>query len=169
MAEIKKPKLNINKIALFSIALCILSMILLHLYANQGQEFIVKINEEKSMPNVTWVFEKLFLAFPVIILAAVQTAFYWNKAKYVPVSSQKEQMWISLITALFTYAVMLPYVYFKSKNGEVPEGEELEAVETLWDITYKWFFVQVIPFVILIAYHAVRADSEEKELSEAAV
>lgn len=165
-AKIKDPikKADKSRIAIFSGILSILSMILLHTYANGVQEFIVKVNEKNAMANVTWLLEHLTIALPVVLLAVALTAIYCNKDKYVPVATQREKMYIALFTALFTYAVMLPYVYFKSKNGETADAEELEAVETLWEITYKWFFVQVIPFLILISYHAVRADSERREI-----
>ncbi|MBQ8408277.1 MAG: hypothetical protein IJY39_05375 [Clostridia bacterium] len=168
MAELKTRKLDKSKIAFCTMVLCVASIILLYLYANQLQEFIVKLNElgENKIPNVIWVINHLSVALPVIVLAVILTAFYSKKEAYVPVTSQKEQFYISLFTALFTYGVMLTYVLIKSKNGEVPEGEEIEEVKSLWDITYKWFFVQVIPFVIMISYHAVRADSESKELAE---
>ena len=165
MKEIlKKP--DKSRIAIFSGLLCIMSMILLHLYANQVQEFIVKVNEKKNMPNVTWLLDHVTILLPVCILAVMLTVIYYNKDKYIPVVTQREKMYIALFTALFTYLVMLPYVYFKSKNGENVETEEIEVVETLWDITYKWFFVQVIPFMILISYHATRAGSEARELAE---
>ena len=165
MTEISK-KPDKSRIAIFSGVLCILSMILLHLYANQVQDFIVKVNEKKNMPNVTWLLDHVTILLPVCILAVMLTVIYSNKDKYIPVITQREKTYITLFTALFTYLVMLPYVYFKSKNGEVVDAEEVEAVETLWDITYKWFFVQVIPFMILISYHATRAGSEAVELAE---
>ena len=165
MKEIlKKP--DKSRIAIFSGVLCILSMILLHLYANQVQDFIVKVNEKKNMPNVTWLLDHVTILLPVLILAVMLTVIYSNKDKYIPVITQREKTYITLFTALFTYLVMLPYVYFKSKNGEAVDAEEIEAVETLWDITYKWFFVQVIPFMILISYHATRAGSEAREIAE---
>ena len=165
MKEIlKKP--DKSRIAIVSGVLCILSMILLHLYANQVQDFIVKVNEKKNMPNVTWLLDHVTILLPVLILAVMLTVIYSNKDKYIPVITQREKTYITLFTALFTYLVMLPYVYFKSKNGEAVDAEEIEAVETLWDITYKWFFVQVIPFMILISYHATRAGSEAREIAE---
>ena len=165
MKEISK-KPDKSRITIFSGVLCILSMILLHLYANQVQDFIVKVNEKKNMPNVTWLLDHVTILLPVLLLAVMLTVIYSNKDKYIPVITQREKTYITLFTALFTYLVMLPYVYFKSKNGEAVDAEEIEAAETLWDITYKWFFVQVIPFMILISYHATRAGSEAREIAE---
>lgn len=171
MSEVKKKKLDISKIAFCTMILCVLSMVLLALYANQVQDFIAKVDEkgEGKVANVIWLIEHITIGVPVIFLALTLTAFYCKKENYVLVKSQKEQFYASLFTALFTYGVLMVYAIISSKSGQtpqVPEGEVVEEIETLWDITYKWFFVQVVPFLIMILYHGARAVSEEKELAE---
>ena len=166
----KKKKLDISRIAFCTLILCVAAIALLAIYANQVQDLLVKISEkgEGKVPNLIWFLERIALGAPVIILCGILTALYSNRENYVPVKSQREMFWVSVLTAVFTYAVMMTFVKLRSRGVEVPEGEELEEIKTLWDITYKWFFVQVIPFLIMITYHGVRADSEEKELKELA-
>jgi succinate dehydrogenase/fumarate reductase cytochrome b subunit len=160
-----KKKLDHFKIVISTVGLCLLSILIMHLYADKVPEIIEKVNEKGSMANVIWVIERITIVAPVIFLAVALSIFYCNKEKYLPVNTQKEKFYISLFTALFVYGVMLPYVYFSSKG--MAEALAEEGLETLWQLTYKWFFVQIIPFMIMISYHAIRADSEERELSAA--
>lgn len=168
MSDLKKKKLDISRIAFCTLILCVVMIILLALYANQVQDLLLKVDEkgEGKVPNLLWLLERLAIGVPVVILAVVLTALYHNKDSYVPVKSQKEQLWVSILTTLFTYGVMMVFVLIRSKSGEVPDAEIIEETQTLWDITYKWFFVQMIPLFILIAYHGIRAGTEEKELAE---
>lgn len=167
MADIKNKKLDKLKITFCTVALCLLTILIFYIYADKIPYLIEKISEKGSVPNVIWVIEHVAVIMPVVVLAIALSIFYGNKDRYVPVNSQREKLYISLLTAIFVYAVMLPYVYFTSKSGEIVDTETLEAADTLWDSTYKWFFVQIIPFLIMIFYHAIRADSEKTEQENA--
>ena len=160
-----RKKLDTFKIVICTVGLCLLAILIMHLYADKVPELVEKINEKGNMPNVIWVLEHVSISLPVIILAIALSVFYCNKEKYTPVSTQKEKFYISLFTALFVYAAMLPYVYFSSKG--MADELAAEGLKSLWELTYKWFFVQIVPFMIMISYHAVRADSEERELASA--
>lgn len=167
MADLKKKRLDISKIAFCTLILCVVMIAMLALYANQVQDLLTKVDElgEGKVPNLLWLIERLAIGAPVVVLVVVLSALYYNKNNYVPVKTQKEKLWASILTTIFTYGVMMIFVIIRSKNGEVPDAELVEETKTLWDITYKWFFVQIIPLFIMIAYHGVRAGTEERELS----
>ena len=76
-------------------------------------------------------------------------------------ATQREKLIISLVVALFTFAGLMVYVIMQG-DGAV-DAESGEAVKSMWEENAVWFFAQIIPFIILISYHAIRAESEEKE------
>lgn len=161
MEENKKIKHDSFQIAMCIAVACVLLVAALYLYCERVPEMIEKLTKEGKYENLKWLLEHLVAFFPVPLVALVIAVFYSNQAKYVPVHSRKEQVFIACVVAAFTYTVMLGYVLLK--KGEV-SGEEVEEIETLWDISAEWFFAQIIPFAVLIGYHSVRVGSEEKEL-----
>lgn len=164
MANLKIRKVDSFKVTVFSAVLCILMIVILYWYANGLQETFADLKEIGKLPNVIWLVKHLAYVIPGVAVAVVLTLFYSNKEKYVPVVVQKEKFYITLIVAAFTYLVMLPYVIISSKMGESIDPETGEAITTLLDITVNWFFVQIIPFIILVSYHAIRRGTEEEEL-----
>lgn len=163
MAENKKIKHDSFHIAICIAVACILMVVAFYLYCEKVPEIIEKLTKEGKYENLKWLFEHIAAFFPVPAVALIIAVFYSNRAKYVPVYRRKEQVFIACIVAAFTYTAMLGYVLLK--KGEV-SAEEVEEVETLWDIGAEWFFAQIIPFCVLIGYHSVRVGSEEKELQE---
>lgn len=164
MSGLKKTKPDLFKIVMCAAALCVVMIILLDVYAYRLEAILAKIRE-KGMPNMEWVVEHLGLFLPVAVLVGVLAILYCRKDRYIPVISQREQFYISLITMAFTYLCMLPYAVISSKNGVEPDPELTEEVKTLWELSATWFFFQFIPLVIMVSYHAIRAGSEEKELA----
>ncbi|MBE6684354.1 MAG: hypothetical protein E7592_01730 [Ruminococcaceae bacterium] len=160
MSENKKIKHDSFQIAMCIAVACILTVVAFSLYCERVPEIVKKLTDDGKYTNLKWLLEHAASFFPVPLVALVITVFYSNHEKYVPVHSRKEQVFIACAVAVFTYTVMLGYVLVK--HGEA-SGEE---VETLWDIGAKWFFAQIIPFCVLIAYHSARVGSEEKELQE---
>lgn len=157
-----KKKINIGRIIACSLVLVLLMALMLYFYSTYFQDILEKLQEKGKLENVEWVLDHLAYAVPGIVIAAVMATFYSNKDKYVLSVSQKEMGIISIIVALFTYLVILPYVISKKPVAT----EELSEVKSLIDITAKWFFAQMIPFVLLPLYHFVRSESEEKEQTE---
>jgi len=164
MANQKIRRVDSFKVTVFSVILCILMIVILHWHANGLQDTFADLEEIGKLPNVIWLVKHLAYVVPVVAVAVLLTLFYSNKEKYVPVVVQKEKFYITLIVAAFTYFVMLPYVIISSKMGETVDPETGEAITTLLDITVNWFFVQIIPFLLLVSYHAIRRGTEEEEL-----
>lgn len=163
MAENNKIKHDTFQIVLCIVIACILMIVAFSFYCEKVPEIVQKLTDEGEYANLIWLVEHIAAFLPVPIVALVITAFYYNRKKYVLVHSRKEQLFIACIVAAFTFTVMLGYVLLQ--KGDV-SGEETEEIKTLWDIGAEWFFGQIIPFLVLIGYHAVRVESEEKELLE---
>ena len=125
MADLKKKRLDVSKIAFCTLILCVAMIALLALYANQVQDLLAKVDElgEGKVPNLLWLIERLAIGAPVVVLVVVLSALYYNKNNYVPVKTQKEKLWASILTTIFTYGVMMIFVIIRSKNGEVPDAE----------------------------------------------
>ena len=163
MSENKKIKHDTFQIVMCIVVACVLLVISFYLYCERIPEFVQKLTDEGKYTNLKWLLDHAAAIFPVPLVALVIAVFYSNREKYELVHSRKEQVFIACVVAAFTYTAMLGYVLLK--KGEV-SAEEVEEVETLWDIGAEWFFAQIIPFCVLIAYHSVRVGSEEKELQE---
>ena len=165
MANSDKKSMDIFKVILCSIALCILMAVMLSVYSSRVPEKVAELEQKGNMDNMIWFVEYSAPILPVIILTAVLYGFYAKKEAYLPVITQKEQGYITLYTALFTFFVMLPYVYLISRGEasaeSLEEGEEV--AKTLFETTFIWFVVQIIPFAAKISYHFMRASAEEKE------
>lgn len=161
MAGLKKYKYDWFKIGLCAVALCVLMVLMFNAYSKDVLDLISELSEDGKSPNRVWLVENLFPAIPVLVVAIVLTIFYADKQKYIPVATQREKLIISLVVALFTFAGLMVYVIMQG-DGAV-DAESGEAVKSMWEENAVWFFAQIIPFIILISYHAIRAESEEKE------
>ena len=162
MAGLKKYEYDWFKIGLCAVALSVLMVLMFNSYANEVKELIAELSEDGKSPNRVWLVENLFPAIPVLVVAIVLSIFYADKKKYVPVATQREKLIISLIVAAFTFVGLMVYVIMKGTETMDVEGEEV--MKSLWKDNAEWFFAQILPFVVLISYHAIRAESEEKEL-----
>ena len=163
MTDTTNPKHDLFKIILSIGISCVLMVICFSFYCEKLPEIVQKLNEKGDYANVIWLVEHVVAAIPVFFVALTICLFYSNREKYVAVHSRKEQLFISCVVAAFVYVAMLGCVLLQ-KGEIVVEGTE--EVKTLWDIGAMWFFAQIIPFLVLIGYHSVRVESEEKELLE---
>lgn len=154
------PDRELFKVIVCTVALCIIMAILLYMYNALVPSKIAELEEKGKMDNVIWIVQYGSHLPPVIIIAVLLSVFYRNKNEYVKIHTQRDMARISAIVAAFTYAVMLPYVIFMSKTEA--DGD----AATLIDRTVTWFVAQIVPFMILIAYHSVRASTEARELYE---
>ncbi len=159
--KITQQKPDFSKIVLTAVLICVVTAVMLYFYVKTVPELIQKLEDlDATMEHMIWFVDNLTLFFPMLVPILVLAAVYSNKQAYRPIYSQKEQFWICLVTMIFTYLVMMPYVLLMSRETVDLDGKE---IETLWDITYRWFFMQVIPLVLMTSYHAVRAESEARE------
>lgn len=154
------PDRDLFKVIVCAVALCIIMAILLYMYNALVPSKIAELEEKGKMDNVVWIIQYGSHLPPVVLIAVLLSVFYRNKNEYVRIYTQRNMAKISGGVAVFTYVVMLPYVIFMSKSEA--DGDAV----TLIDRTITWFAAQIIPFMILIAYHSVRASTEAKELYE---
>ena len=167
ISEIKGARESAFKIlrAVFVTALlCFVMCAALTAHLGAIPEKIAELTEKGNMDNTIWLYEYALPIIPVIALAIILTVAY--KFGYVKVKSQREKAVIIAIVLLFTYCVLLPVVCARSEGWQepVPEGEE--DIASVLEMSITWFSVQLIPLVITLGYHIVRASSEAKELCE---
>ncbi len=154
------------KLVICIIALCILMGVLLYAYNSTIPDKLIELGAEKDMEHTEWFVRYASLLPPVILAASLLTLFYSNKDKYVPVKTQRQKAWITGIVAGFTYIVLLGYTLLSSPEWYMPAAQRQDGSVTMFENTSSWFFAQIIPFLILVSYHIIRASSEEKELLE---
>ena len=160
----RKIVLRILKIVIFSVLACAIMCGLLTLYLKYVPDKIAELTEKGKMDNTIWLLRYTSLLPPVILIAIMLTVGY--KLGYVKVSSQIDKAIIIAVAMLFTYGVMLPYVWEKSGGIEaIVNNTENDALLML-EQSVGWFCAQVLPFAMALGYHLVRASSEKKELSE---
>ena len=163
MASNKKNSASTYKTDFFRLMICaVLScasiFVTFSLYKNQFTEKIAELTEKGDAPNAIWLLEHISAAIPVLVVALIMCIFYRGKDKYVPVHYQREKLYISLIAAAVT---LIAFIFINVTDGAVDAKDE---VKSLLESTYMWFAAQIIPFTVLISYHAVRMGSEKKEL-----
>jgi hypothetical protein len=158
-------KMNPVRVILAAVIVCVCLAVLFYIRANTVENIVASLVEKGSMDNMIW-FVKYFSAFlPSIVMIASLTLFYGNGEKYIPVVTQKEKMIVMLIAAVFFFGVIMTYATY-SVIPAVVEGEEVvKEATTVYIVLANWFFVQVIPFIIIGTYHCIKADSEKKALA----
>lgn len=164
MEKNKVKWIDILRVVLCALAVCAMLAAILNWYCNDVPQVIEKLQEEGRMTNTIWLVRYGSVLPPVIAVAVIITLFYCKKSSCVPVRTQKEKAYISLIAAIFTFGVMLPYVIHSSQGWDLPVPEGEEDIVSLLEKTVIWFCAQVIPFLVLISYHFARAESEKREL-----
>ena len=159
MAEQKKVRHDSFRITMCIVVACIVVADAFYTHCRIVPRIVEKLTEKGDYKNVIWIVEHLTLFIPVPLVAAVISIFYSNKKTCVPVHSRKERVFIAWMVAVFVYVFVLGYVLLN-------KGETAEEIKSLWDVGAEWFFMQIIPFAVLISYHSIRVDGEERELSE---
>lgn len=162
--EKKKIWIRLARIFAFSIVMCAVSVGLFYLYATEVPEILVKLEEKGNMKNTIEAVKHLVPMLNIAGLIIALTLIYkFVKAKDSDV--QGEKGCIMLIVALFTYLVILPYVLRVSEGcfDPLPEGEE--NVMSMLENTASWFVTQILPFLIVVTYHFVRAGKKEEAVA----
>ncbi len=157
---------RILKIAVFSVILCLVMCLVLVLYVKLVPQKIAELEEKGKMDNTIWLIRYSSLVPPLIIVAVLLTLFYRIGDAYRPIETQRDKTVIILIVLLFTYLVMLPSVNARSIGWQTPPLEGEEDVKSLIELTIGWFGAQIVPFLLVLGYHLIRASSEKKELYE---
>ena len=158
MAE-KNKKIYWFRMILCAVALCMVAAACLIFYQGRGADIIADLSSDDKNTNLLWLAENAFASIPVLLMIGVSELFYMNKKKNVLVYTQVEKLVIFGTVAFFIFFMMLPCVRLASpEKVDVASGE---AVKTLWDKTYTWFFSQILPLLIVICYHVVRIGSEK--------
>lgn len=150
-----------------ALLLCAVTFGLFYIHSGKVAEIIASLTAEEKYPNSIWLIEFVSTALPVLVAVILMNILYCDKNSYVPVYTQREKLWASVILAAFIFGALLAYVFYQSRGGEVTDSETGEVIKTLWDRTYMWFFAQVLPMIILISYHSMRISTEKRELLEA--
>ena len=156
--------LRILKIVIFSVLACAIMCGLLALYLKYVPDKIAELTEKGNMDNTIWLLRYTSLLPPVILVAIMLTVGY--KSGYVKVSSQIDKVIIITVAILFTFGVMLPYVWLKSNGVEGIINNSEDDVVLMLEQSMGWFCAQVLPFAMALGYHLVRASSEKKEQCE---
>ncbi len=138
--------------------------LLLSWYVSYVPEKLEYLEEEKR-PNTVWMLEYGSAVLPCIAVAAVLTVLY--KWGYVAAETQRDKTVVVALVALFTYCVMFPTVLAESGGWQVSCEIDGEDAETLFSKTAIWFFVQLIPFALMLTYHTVKRTAEMGEMADA--
>ena len=159
----KTKKIDWFRMIACAIVLCVVAVACIVFYQGRGAEIIAEIAADEKNQNLLWLAENVFAAFPVLLMVGVSELFYINKKNNVLVYTQTEKLVAFGSVALFIYFVILPCVRLASVDAFDPVTGD--ALQTLWDKTYTWFFSQILPLLIVICYHVVRIGSEKVILS----
>ena len=160
------PVIPARKYDYYRMSICalIVCLVMIGMFALNNEVFssyIAELEEKKDSPNMLWLVEHFAAAIPTLAAVIAMCIVYRDKQKYVPIYTQREKLYISLILTAMT-AMMLVYVIVT--DGKVDSND---GVLTLFEKTYTWFAAQIIPLSVLIAYHSIRSGSEKRELEEA--
>ena len=147
--SITKPKINILRFCLISVALCVVMGLSLSFYGDDFAKILSKLNSSSNdMDNMIWVVKHIGNLLPSIAIVTVQSIVYsFVKDKTV---ASKERKWQALILIVFVYAILLPYTV---------NGRGLASIES----SSLWFATQIIPLIIFMVYHSQRQSALECE------
>ena len=156
MKDKKAIIFKILRILVISVIMCALTVAVFHAYSKFLPKTLDDLNEEGNMTNTIWVVEHFVPMLSIgVLIAALCIIYKVVRVGYSDMQSEKGT--IMLIVAVFTYAVILPYVLERSVGCFLPVPEGEEDVLSLLEITASWFVVQIIPFMICVSYHFIRA------------
>ena len=156
------------KTSLCAIGLCVAMVAMTALYGSLMPGIIESIEAKGEMKETIWVVERLAYLPPSIITVLTLYFVYRNKARYVPVTTQKQKALVMAILMVFVYGIMFSGISIGrmlALNFEA-FAESLEEFVDMYEALVPWLLMQLIPFSIILAYHLVRASSEKKELEQ---
>ena len=157
---------QISKVVVLCIVCCILMGVMLAMYKGIIPDALAEYEEKGKMEHTMWLVRYASLLPPVIVIAVLLTVAYSFRSQYVQVMTQRHKAIIVGVTFAFTYLILFTAMLLSSPGWNLPTPETEEEVKTAFEICAPWFFAQIIPFIILLSYHLVRASSEKKELCE---
>ena len=156
-----RPRYDYFRIAICAALVSAVMIIMFSLNNDQFADLISKIKEKKDSPNLLWLVQHITAAIPTLAATITMCIVYRDKRRYVPIYTQKEKMYISLILVAVT---VMMFIYVAVSDGKV---DAKDGVQTLLEKTATWFAAQIIPLTVLVSYHAIRSGSEARELEEA--
>lgn len=156
------------KTTLCSIGLCVAMLILILVYANAMPSIIDSIEEKGEMKETVWLVERLAYLPPAIITVVTLYFVYSSKKSYVPVVTQRQKALVVAILMAFMYGIMfLGIIVGRTLAVNVDSlAQSLADFVDMYEMLTPWFLIQLVPLSIILAYHLIRASSEEKELLE---
>ena len=157
----KKPGIDIFRLLLCAVLASVMMVIMFNIYNDNVAEIIKELQEKKDHENTIWFIRNVAAAIPVYASVIIMSIVYGNKARYVPVQTQKEKLYVAIILACFTFMMFL---YVKTVDGDIVRGD---GVDSLLEKSATWFVAQILPLAVVISYHAIRMGSEKRELEEA--
>lgn len=162
MGSKKSILIKIARIAAFSLVMCGVMTALFYLYSKGVPKALAALEEKGKMENTIWAVEYFtpMLTIAGLIIALV---LIYKLVKAPANEVQSEKGWIMLVVAVFTYGVILPYVLKESVGCFLPVPEGEEDVKSLLEHTASWFVIQIIPFMITVTYHFVRAGRKHED------
>lgn len=166
MAEIKVKKIDWLRLVAAALLVCAVMLGLFYLHSGKVTEVIEALTAEEKYPNTIWLIEFVSSVIPILAVVIVMNIMYGDKKSYVPVYTQIEKLVVSIFLTLFVFGPLLAYAFYRSRGGEQIDAETGEAIKTIWQKNYMWFFSQILPLLILISYHWIRIGSEKRELAE---
>lgn len=153
------------RVIIVAAVICVALLGLFYLRANTVEDIIAKLEEEGSMDNMIWFVKHFAALLPGIVMISLLSLAYGNADKYIPVITQREKLIVIFIAAIFFFGVLAP-VASSSVIPEVIEEEEvIKEATTVFKLLVNWFLVQIVPFIIIAAYHSIKADSEKKTVA----
>lgn len=157
----KKPQIDLFRLLLCAALAAVIMIIMFNIYNNNIAETIKELQEKKDHDNTIWFIQHVGASIPTYASIIIMCIVYSDKKKYVPVQTQKEKLYISIILAGVTF---LMFLYVKIIDGDIVRGD---GVDSLLEKTVTWFVAQILPLSVVISYHAVRMGTEKRELEEA--
>ena len=162
----KKTKLNLSRLVLCAVVLCVLVCGLVYLYAelmDVAQEKLEMLNPkvDGDVKNFIWLVEKIAYIIPVPMLLLAQMLIYKIEIGVSKNTRHRECAWELIVAFIFAYAVLLPLIVFYSKSHPVQPGASGAEAMTQAERTIEWFMWQLVIFPVPILYHRVSVDPKE--------
>lgn len=165
--EVKaKKRVDLVKTVIVATVICAALSALFYLRSNVVENIVDSLEEKGSMDNMIWFVKHFSALLPSIVMIALMSIAYGNPEKYVPVITQKEKMIAYFIVAVFFFGALIPYASSLVVPAVIEEEEVVEEATTVFRVLANWFFVQIVPFIIIETYHYARVEAEKKLVSE---
>ena len=165
--EVKaRKRVDLVKAIIVATVICAALAALFYLRSNTAEDIVADLVEKGNMDNMIWFVKHFSALLPSIVMIALMTAAYGNPDKYVPVVTQKEKMIAYFIVAAFFFGVLISYASSLVIPAVIEEDEVVKESTTVFKVLANWFFVQIVPFIIIETYHYARCEAEKKLVGE---